>query len=116
MPSMRRRRAAGSTICRAATLRRSPAREECRATRTHASLIMDLALEEPELRECDASEQREEHHRECPGIGGIPEPEPDLVDVVEKERGCVVRAAARHHDDVIDEAKRIDHGVHEHEE
>ena len=49
-------------------------------------------------------------------VGGVPEAEAGFVDVVQQQRGGVVRPAARHHHDMVDHAERVDHRVDQHEQ
>ena len=77
---------------------------------------MRPALEERELENRHGGEQREQHHRQRCRVRRVPEPETDLEDVIEQQLGRVVGTAARHHDDVVDDAKRVDHRVDQHEQ
>src|SRR5437016_924077 len=67
------------------------------------SLVMDATLEEAELCERHQPQNREQHDGQRSRVCRIPEPEPDFVDIVEQELGCIVRPAACHHHDVIDD-------------
>src|SRR5450432_2953703 len=86
--------AAVSTARRAATRRSSRARD--RGSRLamdgSQSLVMHLALQEPELEERDDTEKHQQHHGQRGGIRRIPEPEADLIDVIEEQLGGVVGA------------------------
>ena len=122
-PSTPRRAAAAPTARRAATRRRSRARARRRAARRRGSqaligtlTVMRPALEEHELRERGRAEQHQQHHRQRGRVGRVPEAEADLVDVVEQQRRRVVGPAARHHDHVVDQPERVDHGVDQHEQ
>ena len=72
---------------------------------------MHLPVEGEELPDGDHAQDRQQHHRQRGGIGGVPEAERGLVYVEQQQRGGVVRPAAGQDEDVVHHPERVHHRV-----
>src|ERR1700737_1839701 len=113
MQSRSRTPAAESTVRPEATLRLFPDRAPgtWNAMNERSSLVMHLAFQKPELQQRDYAQEQQQHHGQCRGIRGIPEPEAELINVIEQKFGRVIGAARGHDHDMVDQPEGIDDGV-----